>query len=316
MQKILVIRFSSIGDVVLTSPVVRSLKNKGYEVHYLIKPKFVSVIASSPYIDKIHLFQNVSQSIKELSKEKFDFVVDLQNNYKSRLIRWGLNRPSAGFPKLNIQKFLVVLFKNRNLLPHKHIVDRYFEATKKLHIENDLKGLDFFIDENKVSDAIKNFEKPFVALVAGGSYGTKRIPYLKIKEICIHLSPKKIVLLGDTLDKTLTADIEKECSNAINLCGQLNLYESAYLIKQSEFVISSDTGLMHIAAAFHKKIYSLWGNTIPEFGMYPYMPDPKSKIIQNNHLWCRPCSKLGYQQCPLKHFKCMLSLDIKEIDQY
>lgn len=315
MQKILVIRFSSIGDVVLTSPVVRCLKNKGYEIHYLIKPKFVSVIESSPYIDKIHLFENISQSIRELSKEKFDFIIDLQNNYKSRLIRWALNRPNAGFPKLNIQKFLVVLFKYKKLLPNKHIVDRYFEATKQLGIENDLKGLDFFIDENKVSDAVKNFEQAFVALVAGGSYGTKRIPYLKIKEICNHLSHKKIILLGDGLDKSFTKDIEKECSNVINLCGQLNLYESTYLIKQSEFVISSDTGLMHIAAAFHKKIYSLWGSTIPEFGMYPYLSNSESKIIQNNKLWCRPCSKLGFDNCPLGHFKCMLSLDVTKISK-
>ncbi|GIV27111.1 MAG: glycosyl hydrolase [Bacteroidia bacterium] len=280
---------------------------------FLIKPKFVSVIEKNPYIDKIHLFSNISDTINKIKQEQFDFIVDLQNNRNSRWICWRLGIPNKPFPKLNFQKLLVVWFKVKKLLPRKHIVDRYFEAAQPLRISNDLKGLDFFINEESVSEKIKNFSAPYVVLVSGGSYYTKKIPYSKIKEICQHLSSKNIILLGDDKDFEETKNIEKDCPNTINLCGKLNLHESAYLVKHSEFVITSDTGLMHIAAAFKKKIYSLWGNTIPEFGMYPYMPHPESKIIENKNLWCRPCSKLGYSHCPLLHFECMKGLDVKNI---
>ncbi len=314
MKKILVIRFSSIGDVVLTSPIVRCLKQNNYEVHYLIKPKFATVIENNPYIDKMHLFNHLSETIKTLKQEQFDFVVDLQNNRNSRWICWRLAVPNKTFPKLNWQKLLVVWFKLKKLLPKKHIVDRYFEATKPLGVYNDGKGLDFFINEKKISDNIKNFPTPYVTLISGGSYYTKKIPYSKIKEICKKLSMHKIILLGDEKDYLDTQNIEKECANAVNWCGKTNLHESAYLVQHSDFVISSDTGLMHIAAAFKKKIFSLWGNTIPEFGMYPYSPHPESKIIENKSLWCRPCSKLGYSYCPLLHFECMKSLSVEEIE--
>lgn len=313
MKKILVIRFSSIGDIVLTSPVVRVLSKNGYEVHFLVKEKFLPVIEANPYIDKIHIFNTISNTVQNLSKEKFDFIVDLQNNLNSRIICLRLGVPNSAFPKLNIRKFLVVLLKIKSILPRIHIVDRYFKAAKTLNIKNDLQGLDFFINESKVSEFVKNFPTPFVSIVIGGSYNTKKIPPNKLREIIHHFSNKKILLLGDENDFSIAHHLSSEFQNAENLCGKANLHESAYLIKHSEFVITSDTGLMHIAAAFKKTIYSFWGNTIPEFGMYPYMPAASSKIIENNNLWCRPCSKLGYQKCPLHHFKCMNKHNISNI---
>ena len=314
MKKVLVIRFSSIGDIVLTSPVLRCLKNKGFTVHFLVKPKFYTVIEYCPYIDKIHVFQNRAICIPILRKEKFDYIVDLQNNLTSRLLcRW-LNCPSATFPKLNIRKFLVVLFKTKSILPRQHIVDRYFEAVKKLSVEKDSKGLEFFIGSEKISDAVKKVSEPYVAIVVGGSYGTKKISLKVLRTICANVSDKKIILLGDEKDGIEVEVLTREFSHVENWCGRANLHESAYLIQKAEFVVTSDTGLMHIAAAFKKKIYSLWGNTIPEFGMYPYLPHPASRIIENNRLWCRPCSKLGYQKCPLGHFKCMNDLDVHIIE--
>lgn len=312
-KKILVIRFSSIGDIVLTSPLVRCLKKSGYEVHFLIKEKFLPIIEVHPYIDKIHIFKDIKTSVETIKAEKLDFIVDLQNNRNSRLIGLFSKVQNASFPKLNIQKLFAVWLKWKSLLPNKHIVDRYFEATKKLGIQNDNQGLDFFINTNRISDTIKNIDYPYVVLVVGGSYYTKRIPLSKIKEISHHLSNKKIIVLGDQYDAHTTQTLSSEFDHVLNLCGKTNIHESAYLVKHSEFVITSDTGLMHIAAAFKKKIFSLWGNTIPEFGMYPYMSHPESKIIENKKLWCRPCSKLGYSYCPLGHFSCMRDLDISQI---
>ena len=100
-----------------------------------------------------------------------------------------------------------------------------------------------------------------------------------------------------------------------NGCGNFNLNQSAALIREAEMVITGDTGLMHIAAAYKKKTVSLWGNTIPEFGMYPYMPQNTERIIilENKDLACRPCSKLGYDKCPKGHFDCMMQLDVSNV---
>ena len=120
-------------------------------------------------------------------------------------------------------------------------------------------------------------------------------------------------MLGGKADAETAKQLVKEFDHVKNACGQLSLNESAYVIKRAEAVITSDTGLMHIAAAFKKKIFSLWGNTIPEFGMTPYMAHTESKILEVKNLSCRPCSKLGYHKCPKGHFKCMQEINVNEI---
>lgn len=315
MKKILVIRLSSIGDVVLTSPVVRCLKNNGFQVHFLIKEKFYPVIQYNPYIDKVHFFSNLLHTASVLRQENYDYIVDLQNNWKSRILSILLHCPAYRFPKLNIRKWLVVYTKRKNLLPAIHIVDRYFKATEKLNVYNDGKGLDFFINENEVREDIKAYQhQKYVVLVTGGSYYTKQIPVPKIIEILQRFTHHQFVCIGDKKDGEKLESIQDKYANVINLCGKTNLFESAYLIRQAQCVITTDTGMMHIAAAFHKKIFSIWGNTIPQFGMYPYMSADGSKIIENNKIWCRPCSKLGYSYCPLIHFSCMRDIDVSEIE--
>jgi len=121
------------------------------------------------------------------------------------------------------------------------------------------------------------------------------------------------VLLGDQQDDVRGKEVLQRVQrkDVFNLCGQYTLDQSASLIRQSAAVISNDTGLMHIAAAFKKPVVSVWGNTIPEFGMYPYMPGyPELSVIAEvKNLSCRPCSKLGYKRCPVRHFKCMRKQD-------
>ena len=117
------------------------------------------------------------------------------------------------------------------------------------------------------------------------------------------------MLLGGKEDVEIADKLHLEFPQLINCCGKLSINQSAFVLKQSEWVITSDTGLMHIAAAFEKKIISVWGNTIPEFGMGPYKPQPENRILENKHLNCRPCSKLGYKKCPKEHFDCMNKID-------
>jgi ADP-heptose:LPS heptosyltransferase len=312
--KYLVIRFSSIGDIVLTTPVVRCLKQQveGAEVHFVTKKKHASIVASNPFIDKVHvLTKNLSELFNNLEDEKFDYIIDLHQNIRSNRIKSRLKIPAFSFQKLNFQKYLLVRLKI-NRMPEKHIVDRYLETLTVFDVKNDGKGLDFFIPENEDFDTSvlpDRFQKGYIAFVIAGTYPTKRLPPEKIIEICNKIEFPVILLGGKNEQEAAKKIVENTGENLFNLTGKINLNQSASLVKNARLVLANDTGLMHIAAAFKKKILSFWGNTVPEFGMIPYLADPASKIMEVTDLKCRPCSKLGYSKCPKKHFKCMKNLD-------
>lgn len=314
-KKFLILRFSSIGDIVLTTPVVRCLKQQytGAEIHYATKKQYKGILENNPYIDKLHLLENSDkQLIKQLKEESFDYVIDLHNNLRTFRIKLHLGVKSYSFNKLNFEKWLLVNFKI-NKLPEKHIVDRYLETLEAFEIINDNKGLDYFIPEKDIVE-IKTLDlepKNYISFAIGGQHNTKKLPTEKIIEICQNQT-QKVVLLGGKEDEKAGSEIQEKLGNrVINACGKYNLNQSASIVVQGNLLITHDTGLMHIGAAFKQKIVSIWGNTVPEFGMYPYETD--YKIIENKNLACRPCSKIGYKKCPKGHFKCMTDLDISEI---
>ncbi len=317
-MKVLVIRFSSIGDIVLTTPVLRCIKQqlKDVELHFITKQQFISVIENNPYVDKFHTInQSLAVVIPQLKKENFDYIIDLHHNARTLKLKLALGKKSFSFNKLNWQKFLIVNFK-KNKLPQKHIVDRYFEAAANIGVKNDGRGLDYFINDKDEIDIVSSlpalFHNDYHALVVGGSYFTKQIPLNKLKEIC-STSSLPLILLGGKEDAAIAEQVYQFHKNKVlNLCGKLNLNQSASIIQQANKVITSDTGLMHIAAAYKKDIISLWGNTIPEFGMGPYLAGKNSQVLEVTNLSCRPCSKLGYKKCPKGHFKCMNDIQLKD----
>jgi len=311
-QKLLILRFSSIGDIVLTTPVIRTCKNqlKNVEVHFVCKQSFKAVLEENPYIDKLHVFEkDIKEIYSELKAEQFDVLIDLHNNLRSWRLKKFLGIKSFTFKKLNVLKLLTVLSKKVSLLPQMHIVQRYLEAVSSLGVKEDGKGLDYFIpSKDQFIPEPHVLPNNFVALVLGGSYFTKKIPIEKLFEIC-KISKFPLVFLGGVEETETAKKLSLNFPQHLNLCGSLNLHQSAYVIRESSWVISSDTGLMHIASAFQKRIISVWGNTIPEFGMAPYLPHVENRVLETKNLSCRPCSKLGYQKCPKKHFNCMMKID-------
>ena len=306
--KILVVRFSSIGDIVLTTPVVRMLKKQlNAEVHFLTKTSYVPLLKNNPYIDSVYqIDSSVNEVLSDLKKEKYDLVVDLHNNIRTRILKLKLKVKSKKFNKLNMEKFMLTTFK-MDSLPEVHIVDRYLDTVTHLGVQNDNEGLDFFLnDEDKVD--LSQFPNSFIAFVIGGQHATKMLSTEKIISIINKLN-ESVVLIGGQEDFERGEQIIAATKNTFNSCGKYNINQSAYLVKNAKHVITHDTGMMHIAAAFKKKIYSVWGNTVPEFGMHPYLSDSNSKIIEVKDLSCRPCSKIGYDKCPKGHFRCMQEID-------
>lgn len=302
---------------------MRCLKNKypDCEIHYLTKKAFASVIASNPYVSKvIAIDKEVKEVMSELKNEGYDFVVDLHKNIRSRQTKSIVNSNSKSFSKLNWQKWLLTSFKI-NKMPDTHIVDRYLEVVGGLGVINDYQGLDFFISEkNEVKEV--PFDK-YVCLVVGAAHATKAMTTKKMVEV-INAIDANFILIGGPGEKEKAEEVIKQSinKNLFNACGGFNIEQSASLLKQSQCVITPDTGMMHIASALDKPVISVWGNTVPEFGMYPYIPQNKDlvHIIEVEGLSCRPCSKIGYSNCPKKHFNCMNQLQVnhikKRIEEY
>jgi len=289
---------------------------KESEIHFLVKKQFLPVIASNPYIDKIHCYDdNLPLLIQTFKKEHFDYIIDLHNNIRSFIIRLMLRVKAFKVNKINFRKFLIVRFK-LDLLPGVHLVDRYLETVKSFGIKNDGKGLDYFIpDEDEVdkNSLPQGFRQEYLTAVIGGKHATKQVPVEKMAILYKQIN-RPVILLGGPEDWE-AGDIIAGLSgtNVYNACGKYKINQSASLVKKSLLVITNDTGLMHAAAAFHKIILSIWGNTIPEFGMSPYMAHPLSLIFEVKGLYCRPCSRIGFNKCPQRHFRCMLDQDFNKI---
>ncbi|MDD4032618.1 MAG: glycosyltransferase family 9 protein [Bacteroidales bacterium] len=313
--KVLVLRFSSIGDIVLTSPVPRLIKQQlpGAEVHYATKRSFYILLQHNPYIDRFHLLEDSFEDlVKELKEEQFDYIIDLHDNVRSSLIKLKLGVPSFTYDKQRWKRWLLVHCKINRM--GRHIVDRYVDTLSKLGIKNDGSGVDYFIvpsEEVSLDSLPESFRSGFIVLVVGTAQFTKQLPLEKQIEICrgIHFP---VLLLGGSKEIELGQKIAGAGPHVLNACGQYSLNQCASLIRQSELVISNDTGLMHIAAAFGKPILATYGNSVSAFGFDPYLPHPETRIFEVP-LSCRPCTKFGGNSCPKGHFHCMQKINSADI---
>ena len=281
-RKVLIIRFSSMGDVVLTSPVVRSLKQARPEVqiHFLTKVAYAPLVEHSPYVDRVHcLGDHFSELLTQLKAEQFDYIIDLHRNLRSLRIKLALKKPSVAFDKQNLRKWWMV--RSKKTQPEiGHIVDRYADTLKGFDLSLDDKGLELFLPpeldgfgEQIVSE--NQLNRP-LAVVLGATHATKRwLP--KHFVAALNELGRDVVLLGGKDMKTEAQFISEHLHvRHLNGVGEYSMLESAALLKACPNVLTHDTGLMHIAAAFKIPSVVLWGNTVPAFGMYPFRSPHKN----------------------------------------
>jgi ADP-heptose:LPS heptosyltransferase len=319
-MKLLIIRFSSIGDIVLTSPVLRCLKEqlKDVELHFAVKHEYADLVRFDPHVDKVHeLKDHLGALVQELKAERFDAVIDLHHNLRTARIKRALRVPAHSFPKLNIEKWLLVNFK-RDRLPRQHIVDRYMSTVEHLGVKNDGQGLGLFIPSERevpITSLPPAHQGGYTAMAIGAAHATKRLPPHRLIKLA-GLVDGPIVLVGGKEDQIVAREIASAIGGRVfDATGRYDILGSASLIRQARSVIAHDSGAMHIACAFRKNVVSVWGNTVPSFGMGPYIPQhpERAHIAEVKGLDCRPCSKLGYERCPLGHFRCMERQDLEAI---
>lgn len=311
--RILVIRFSSMGDILLTTPVLRALRQKypKAEIHYLTKAKFREAIETHPVPDQFwYLEKDISDLIRQLQAVRYDVIVDLHASLRSALVRFQLDGEKFVYPKRSLKRWAWMKLGMGKPDP-RHVVEKYLAAIQPLGAFGDGEGLDFRIlpeIESRISGESQSLfpSAPPVSIVLAATYNTKKWPVEHYIRFLKNLN-KPFVLLGGPAEQAMGDKILSEVSGGINRCGQCSLQESAAWLKVSPFVITHDTGLMHLAAALKKPTYVIWGNTAPELGMYPWRTEYYNHEVKG--LPCRPCTHLGYAECPKGHFACMRNND-------
>lgn len=312
-KKILIIRLSSLGDILLSTPLIRSIKNQYPELHidFLLRPQYKDVLINNPYITSVFNYnadkEKKSELIENLSGSKYDFIIDLQNNFRSAEIINKLKIPSTKFDKRSFDKFLLVNFKINRLKNALQIPERYIET---VNIKLDEEGLDLYIDESFKSGLSAN--EKYIGFCPGSRHFTKMWPkeyFIELGQL-LNKEKYKVVLFGGKSDQEVCNEISCKLPNSINLCNNNKILQTAADMKNCMTIVCNDSGLMHTACAVKTPVLAIFGSTVREFGFMPYKN--KNSILENKLLSCRPCSHIGRNRCPKGHFKCMLEIKPKQ----
>lgn len=311
-KKILIIRLSSLGDILLSTPLIRTIKKKypDIKIDFLLKEQYKDLLSCNPYLEKLFFYQQdkeeLNSLIEKLKNENYDLIIDLQNNLRSAQIRKILKVKSVKFNKKNIDKFLLVNFKINLMKNAETIPQRYADS---VDLKLDDEGLDLFT-LNKPSNLFEENIK-YIGFAPGSRHFTK----MWLKEYYIELGNLlnqkgyKIALLGGKDDKNICSEISSKITDSINLSNDDDILQIAADMKKCLAVICNDSGLMHAACAVKIPVLTFFGSTVREFGFTPYKN--KNIILENTGLSCRPCTHIGKSYCPKGHFKCMKEISPK-----
>jgi ADP-heptose:LPS heptosyltransferase len=321
-KRILIVRFSSIGDIVLTFPVVIAIKSHfpDCKIDYVTKKNFKVLLEACPKIDEVFLLEDSLFALRrQINIAQYDAILDLHNNLRTRLL-FGLHLKHVfRFPKNNLEKWLLTTFK---IFPkqRKHVVERYLSTVSAL-----ISGWPIATATNQYSiptaaqfDIQERFHldpQSYLAIAIGAQFATKRLPTDMLIEL-VQKIDGPVLLLGGKEDQVAANAILDACKgqHLVSAVGLTNIHESAWLVKNARALLTHDTGLMHIGASFEVPLHVVWGNTIRDFGMYPYRLEQEEVFhYEVADLPCRPCSKIGHRSCPKGHFACMRKQDLTGI---
>lgn len=311
MKKILVIRLSSLGDIILSFPLLKKLKEKfpEAEIHFLTKKNYEEIVSINQNIDRVILLDNSLTNLRgKIKNEKYDLIIDIHKNFRSVFVSMFNGKKVVWYKKENFKKFLLVNFKI-NLFNKIIPVFQKYLMTVKNYLSNE----DYNFSYNELQFSKDNIMgMSYIVVSPSAKHFTKTYPADKFVEYINGLEEKKVVLVGDnsSRDNIICGYIESKCSNVLNLCGKLNLKALGNILYNSEYVICNDSAILHYSEAVGKRVTAIFGSTVKEFGFYPQLKD--SRVFDNKNLRCRPCTHIGRKRCPERHFKCMLEVMIND----
>jgi heptosyltransferase-2 len=339
MKKILIIRFSSLGDIVLTSPLIRTLRKKfpAAQIDFLTRTEYSELLKYNPHISDVIEF-NVEAGFSGLRKLKrqlgftqYDIILDIQRNLRSLYLCLGLKGRIHGRPqifKVNKHPFirLLLIYCKINLYPKPpnpilKVWEKYLLTAKSLGIFYDGLGFDIFLPEipeqiiAKIVPPIQDREK-YVVIAPGAKHYTKRWPpeyYAEFIKLYLSRYNHRLVLVGGRGD----LETEKQILDlldegmVLSCIAKLSISQTAVLIKGAALFVGNDSGLTHVAAAFGIPSITIFGSTVEAFGFFP--DNPRGVVVEVENLSCRPCTPIGRKSCPKKHLKCLKKIEAKTV---
>ncbi|MFM8595665.1 MAG: glycosyltransferase family 9 protein [Flavobacteriales bacterium] len=320
-KKILILRFSSIGDIVLTFPVVQALKvaYPDCQIDYVTKKSYRSLLDACVGLNQVFILESSLGSLKQqIDFRSYDAVLDLHHNLRTQLLTAFTGAKTFRFPKNNWQKWLLTRCK---IKPGQrvHVVERYLQTLQAaFSLEITAPEANYLVpvqEQFSIEDRIGIQPKKYIAVAIGAQFATKRLPTDLLIEL-INKLHAPVVLLGGKEDEVVAQQIISALAQKqiVSMAGQLSIHASAWVVKNAATLLTHDTGLMHIGAAFEVPIHLIWGNTTRDFGMYPLRLEQENCFqYEVPDLTCRPCSKIGHQSCPKGHFACMRNQDLSLI---
>ncbi len=318
-KKILIIRFSSIGDIIITTPILRSMREKfpNATIDYLTKADFAQLLEHNPDVDSVLSYDKSKLSAKSLKEnlksQKYDLVIDLHNSLRSRYLRFNLASDILVYSKPYFRRWLLVRFGINLLKKAEGIYLRYYEGCRKLNLKEYREYFVHFTPEHSKSVSSYILEKKPILISLSAAHFTKKWALEKFAEVISSLQDENLIVLGGEKEKgdvqELKGLLPKE-SKFLDLCGKLDLLQTAALMKESKLLLCHDSGLLHLAQSQDLPCVAIFGCTTKELGFFPI--NGNSEVVQVD-LPCRPCTTMGLDRCPKKHFACMERIDAQTV---
>lgn len=314
---VLVVRFSAIGDVLLTTPLLRAIRTRhpGARIAVLTKEAYVPLLSHNPHVSEVLAVapgEGILAITERIRAVRYSHCLDLHGNLRSRALRRLAPGPWRSYHKRTLERALLITTKRDRYPGHLPVAERYFEAAAELDVEPDGGPPDFFLSEEADCRAAARLEalelgreRPLVAIAPGAAHATKRWPVEHWIELVRRITPTgaDVAILGGVGDvEAATAIAAAVGSRVGSFAGQLGLQETGAVIRRAEVLVSGDTGVMHMATGVGTPVVALFGPTVRQFGFLPYQ-SPASVVELS--LPCRPCSAHGTRRCPLGHHHCM-----------
>jgi len=335
-EKILIIRLSSIGDILLAAPLLRVLRARFPFSHidFLVRKEYAELVRYNKNLNRIVEFDaktgfsGLRKLKKQLRVEHYDLVLDIHNSLRSRYLRmfWGVENIVVVNKRI-FARTMLVKFKKNYYQGFVSVTDRYIETLNKFGVRNDHAGLELHIPDEIKSRVAKRMtalgidrNKKIVGFCPSAKHATKCWPQERFAELGIRLAndyDAKIILFGGSADKERCGAIANAVmkqsgkDGAVDLSGELSLLETAAAMEYCNIIVTNDSGLMHIASAMKKKVAAIFGSTVREFGFFPV--GTECVVVERTGLYCRPCSPIGRSTCPEGHFRCMNEIQVEEV---
>jgi len=335
VRNILIIRFSSIGDIVLASPLIRSVRTTFPDatIDFLVKAEYADLIKYNPYLSEVHElttndFDELRRLVIKLRARKYDLIIDIHNSLRSRYARWFARAKRVTvINKKIIARFLLVRFKWNLYRTITSVADRYLETVRRFGVHNDQNGLEVSIPDDlalSVRVRLEKFRlekyKLIIGIAPSARHATKRWLPERYVDLGVALEKKyhlKIFIFGSKDEHEYCSDIAQMINAALgapvaeSIAGIFTLLEDAVVMDRCDIIVCNDTGLLHMASARKRKVVAIFGSTVRELGFFPYQTE--HRVVERKELACRPCSHIGQAQCPKGHFRCMNDIGVDDV---